>query len=55
MSYQFELPMFGHQKFPGQIFFRYSLNDNDSIDNQFQFESEGRNQSINGGFNMSWN
>ncbi len=55
LSYQFELAMFGNQKLPGQLFFRYALNDNYSIDNQFQFESEGRNQSINGGFNLSWN
>lgn len=53
MTYRFELPLFSSKKLPGQIYLRHAVNDNYSIDNQFQFESQGRSWTLNGGFNIS--
>ncbi len=53
VTYTFELALFGARKLPGQLYLRHALNSNYSLNNQFQFESEGRSWSLNGGFNIS--
>ncbi|WP_460233051.1 TonB-dependent receptor [Aurantivibrio plasticivorans] len=53
LSYQFTIPSFGGHSMPAQMYLRHSLNDNYSIDNQFLFESSGRNWSTHGGLSIS--
>lgn len=52
LSWNFTIPAFG-RKLPGQTFIRYSLQDNDTNDRLFGFESNLRTWTINSGLSLS--
>lgn len=54
LSYRMDMPDGSGGKIPVQTFIRYSSNENKSVDNQFQFESNTENRAINTGFSISF-
>lgn len=52
ISWNFELPTWG-RKSPGQLFFRYSRQENDSKDNMFDFESHATTWFLNTGLSIT--
>ena len=54
LNYQFELPLTGERKAPGQFFLRYSNSDNKSRDNTFGFNTDAEAWTLTSGLSVNF-
>ncbi len=54
LSYQFETPAAGYRRLPGQLFVRYSRQENKSDDKVFGFNSSATNWAVTSGLSLSF-